>query len=182
MKTVKRQGVWYQTNVTGKKYKSADDSVIINDLIDFTNKTMLVSAETMFTLSKYVFDSGIRIQSNRIEWGQMVGYHHHDFYEFNCVFRSKVYEIINGEVVVLKEGDLLFMHPSTFHSLFPNPSARAVNFLMSADLAESLSRTFSAVAKDNFFSCVVDKRAYVVLNTEKAPEIGKELDRIDKLT
>ena len=164
----------YHSFIKDYTYKKEEDDRMIHDLIAFTENCMENSAEVLFDFERFGSHLNVHIITNRIEYGQMIAYHHHDYYEMSYVFNDKVYEIINGEVVVLDEGDVLLMHPDAFHSLYPNPCAKACNFMIEKTFAESIAKRFSEAARDNFFSFVAEKKAYVVLNTAAEPAV-KEL-------
>ena len=154
-------------------YSKTDDELIINNLLDFTNSHIRSGSEFLSAFGQWAATDRQNIASNRIEYGQMVGYHSHDFYEICFVFEHKVYHYINEDIVILQKGDILILHPEISHSLYPNPCARASNILITKKYAEELSRTLSSFFSDNSFSFVVNKKAYVILHTE-----NEELEKL----
>jgi len=102
-----------------------------------------------------------------------VGPHSHDCYECCYVFDGKVFNYINDNVVILRKGDFILMHPDISHSSFPDPHAAACNILIHADYAQELSKKLYEYDKDNFFSFVVNKKGYSVQHTE-----NEEVERL----
>lgn len=158
----------YHNNVEDYTYRQNDDELIINDLLEFTQKQLRIESQFLSTLAQWTYTEVQNIVATPIYYGQMVGYHTHDFYEMCYVFEDKVYQYICGNIFILRKGDILFMHPDIAHSLYPNPCATATNILISKKCAHELSEKLFSVCKDNPFSYVVNKKSYVILHNESA--------------
>lgn len=154
-------------------YRQDEDDRIINDLLKFTN--LQIQKDTVFqiTFNQWATADNQDIMATPIQPGLMVGYHSHDFYEMCYSFADKVYQYINGDVVILNKGDVLFMHPDIRHSLCPNPCAIATNIHISKQYAKALSDKLISVYSDNSFSYVVNKKAYIIMHTD-----NEELDHL----
>lgn len=153
-------------------YNREDDDIIINDLLEFTAKQIQRGKEFMSTMLTWKTTENQRLLANRIEYGQMVGYHSHDFYELCYVYNDKVYQYINNDIIVMQKGDLLIMHPDICHSLYPNPCANAVNILIDRKYAHEISEKLFYLYSENPFSFVVNKKSYTLLHTENEEMAG----------
>ena len=154
-------------------YRQDEDDRIINDLLKFTNLQIQKDTEFQITFNQWATADNQDIMATPIQPGLMVGYHSHDFYEMCYSFADKVYQYINGDVIILNKGDVLFMHPDTRHSLCPNPCATATNIHISKQYAKALSEKLFSMYSDNSFSYVVNKKAYIIMHTD-----NEELDHL----
>ena len=147
-------------------YRQDDDELMINDLLEFTQKQLQTESQFLSTFETWSYAEAQNVVANPIYYGQMVGYHNHDFYEMCYVFDDKVYQYINGNIFILRKGDILLMHPDISHSLYPNPCATATNILISKKYIKELSEKLFSVCNDNPISYIVNKKAYTILHNE----------------
>lgn len=57
-------------------------------------------------------------------------YHTHDFFEINYVYEGSCINQIEGKSLKMTKGDMLFIHPGTFHTVYAHDSSRVVNVLI----------------------------------------------------
>lgn len=60
-------------------------------------------------------------------------YHTHSFFEFNYVFKGSCINLVEDEIVHMNSGDLIILHPGTFHTLYADESCIVYNFIVNKD-------------------------------------------------
>jgi len=158
----------YEKNVD---YTNCSTEEICNNLVSFVEQIKEMDFELCYTFESFRVNPAQHICSNIIENETMVGYHKHDFYEMNYVFSGELIQYIENEMFIMKKGDLIFLHPSVFHSQFPTPNSYAVNILMDVNFVNNLDHELYEISPDNFLSQTVAKKAYQIFETEKMPKI-----------
>ncbi len=67
-------------------------------------------------------------QSNHIS-----EYHTHEFFEINYVYDGSCINLVEDENIMMKKGDMIFIHPGVFHTLYADNGCKVYNFLIEKD-------------------------------------------------
>lgn len=57
-------------------------------------------------------------------------YHTHDFFEVNYVFAGRCVNLVEEKYLNMEKGDLILLHPGTFHTLYAEENCKVYNFLI----------------------------------------------------
>lgn len=67
-------------------------------------------------------------------------YHTHDFYEVNYVAKGECIDLVDDQLIHMKQGDFLMMHPGTYHTLYAAGKCDVRNFLLRNTWVEDASK------------------------------------------
>ena len=96
---------------------------------------------------------------------QLFHYHDHDFFEMVYIIKGECLNMIEGQPLTMKAGDLILQHPDTLHTLYSGSDCRVINFLLSIPWAE---KTFEHLRQKSdspsspaltFFESAMDPKA-----------------------
>lgn len=102
-------------------------------------------------------------------------YHKHDFFEFNFVVKGNLYEHISGRSFTLREGDLLIMSPSVFHTCCPDTDAICFNLLFRVEHLEKIAASFEKYDPGNYLSSLVKNKIYTIFS------LGEDKEKISEI-
>lgn len=92
--------------------------------IEYNDKTKIER------MSKYVLESDKNVFMCLHPSAVVHYYHTHDFFEINYVYEGDCINIIEGESLHMKKGDLIIFHPGTFHTVYADSQSKVVNILI----------------------------------------------------
>lgn len=103
--------------------------------------------------------------------------HTHDFYELFLIVSGNVSHYINGQMLTLKPGSLVFMRPDDVHNYIyrDEPNYEFINLAVRADIIESMFKYFDGIADVDF---LLSSRLPVVERLTKS-EMGSFVKKVD---
>lgn len=104
--------------------------------------------------------------------------HNHNFYEINYVVKGKCLQFINGDSIIMNEGDFLFMSPDIFHSSYPTGSSNCVNILIDAIWLEKIGLRITECDSKNYLATLLKGNAYILFRNISEKASGKTTDAI----
>ena len=111
--------------------------------------------------------------------------HTHNYVEFIYMCQGETTHIIDGQRIVLKAGDLLFMNQHAKQEILPaGENDIAVNFMILPeffDTAFSMMETTESPLKDFLISCLTKKDAegnFLYFNVSKIPQIQNLMENL----
>lgn len=123
--------------------------------LDENDYALMLSADDFF------HDNVGLVSVNSITPLCITPYHNHDFFEINYVLSGSCAEYVEGKNIVLNEGELLFLHPDTFHAACPIGGSTALNILLRASLIETLEKRLHKCTANNYLARLLQKKAYI---------------------
>lgn len=104
-------------------------------------------------------------------------YHTHSFFEINYVLKGECVNLIEDDIVEMKVGDVVILHPGAFHTLYADRSCEVYNFIVNKDWFQDISEKIipydgalyqflERVGKDDYYkyavcSCKYDNPTWV---------------------
>ncbi len=110
-------------------------------------------------------------------------YHAHEFFEFNYVIRGSCVNIVEGETVQMKAGDILLMPPGVYHAVFASNESYVLNICVSSDFLSDLCADFKKTSSlfADFLSSLDKKECYMYFICRGAENIEPVvIDMIEK--
>lgn len=103
--------------------------------------------------------------------------HNHDYYELNIALSGKCVEIIGDNIIILEEGDILFMPPSVVHATGVVGDGIGINLLLKPNFVIDTEKKFALSDKNNYLSNVLGQKSYMVFRAKDSscPENAKRL-------
>lgn len=94
--------------------------------------------------------------------------HNHDYYELNLVLSGKCVEIIGDNIMVLEEGDILFMPPSAVHATGIVGDSIGINLLFKPNFVTGAEKKLALSDKENYLSTILGQKSYMVFRTKNS--------------
>ena len=93
-------------------------------------------------------------------------YHTHAFFEINYIAEGDCINLIEEEIIEMKSGDSVILHPGTFHTLYADESCKVYNFIVEKDWfltvagkiiphESAIFSFFSNVCKEDYYKYIV---------------------------
>ena len=94
--------------------------------------------------------------------------HNHDYYELNLVLSGKCVEIIGDNIIILEEGDLLFMPPSAVHATGLVVDSIGINLLFKPNFVTGAEKKLALSDKENYLSTILGQKSYMFFRTKNS--------------
>jgi quercetin dioxygenase-like cupin family protein len=103
--------------------------------------------------------------------------HNHDYYELNLVLSGQCVEIIGDNIIILEEGDILFMPPSAVHATGVVGDSIGINLLFKQNFITGTEKKLALSDKNNYLSNIMGQKSYMVFRAKDSlcPENAKRL-------
>lgn len=103
--------------------------------------------------------------------------HNHDYYELNLVISGKCVEIIGDNIIILEEGDILFMPPSAVHATGIVGDSIGINLLFKPNFVIGTEKKLALSDKNNYLSNIMGQKSYMVFRAKDSlcPENAQRL-------
>ncbi len=159
------------------------DTNKIQTLIDNIGMIDINNYSNLEPLNKYIKKLTKNVSVCLHPSGSTHIYHTHDFYEINFVYEGDCINLVEGEKIYMKAGDLLLMSPGTFHTVYAETQSTVVNILIRPSF---FHHTFLFVEEDEnsllsvFISKTSDKTHYKYVMCEAECIIGEIADLLQE--
>lgn len=140
----------------------------ISRLVDNAEKFKLKGVQLTLLADDFFLESDGLVSASIINNNNIVPPHNHDYYEINYVITGKCVEYIGNKVLLLDEGDFLFMPPSVYHTSDPVDDSICVNILLRSKLVGDFEKKFIACDIDNYLTRMQKQKSYIIFKGKKS--------------
>lgn len=104
------------------------------------------------------------VRYSKILPGTITPYHCHDFYEINYIASGECVQYIDGKNIIMKAGDLLFIHPDAYHISCPVGDSIGYNILIRGDFFRCQEELFKKTDKNNYLTFLRNNKVYMMFH------------------